>query len=184
MRNNNTITIKNARLLEMMKKKDALVVEGRKVYKELDRKQKRIAQLEEREKKLTQKMPTMHEDRMKKIKKEVERLMKEYNTLHEEAVKDKQEKIPAKIADEHLALLDKKKKLEEEHMKIARQVQKYKDRLLPKIQEACVQYLEETEDLGTAQIKRDTIAVQVFDPVQEYKEKIIKQKYAVQRHDK
>ena len=171
------ITIKDAKLVEMIEQKNALVLEGRKISYEMEKLEKEIEQCEEMEKKITGTVqPKELGEKAEKMKAEIDAMIKEFEKVANEITKTKLEGIPKDLADKHRTLMAKREVRERERNKIALKIQKIKDRMVPKISKVVKPQLKEYEDIETAEVKDGVVVVKTFSHLESWKEAFNKRK--------
>jgi len=166
------VIIEDKTLIKWLAQKDELVKDGRKISKEIADIEKRIEELSKQEMELTGKVEPKElikegNELREKINKDVKKLEKISKAIYAEKMKA----IPDDMRKEHLALSDKKEKAEKERNKMALKVQKIKDRAIPKIQKYVTKenFLDEYEDLLTADLKGGKVVVEKFSHLDDWK---------------
>lgn len=164
------IILDNPKLVQMLKDKEIIVNEGRKISIELDFVQKDISDFEAKERKITLKVnPRAKIEAGNKLKFDINKKLKELEKLGKEIEKEKLAAIPKDIKDKHIALLKKKADLENQRNKLALKVQKIKDRLIPIVQRDVKPQLKEYEDIETAKVVDDKVEITTFSYLEDWK---------------
>jgi len=157
-------------ILKLLIEKDDLIQQGRAISGQLDELQKEIDVYIEKEKKITAKVnPKELIAQGEVLKNDINVKVKELEAVAEKIRVEKLNAIPEDMKKAHLALNDKREKLEKERNKIGLTVQKIKDRVVPKIQKRALRSLGEYEDLLTANVKDDKVVIEKFSHLQEWK---------------
>lgn len=171
--------IKNKLLAQYLAKKDAKIVEGRALSKEIEKLEKQALKFEEKERKITEKVEckeTIAEAMTlaEKIDEDVKKLEELQNKVREE----KLAAIPADLRKDHEALLEEKKKLEKQRGKIGMEIERIKEKLVPQLHKKVVPQLpSEFHDIETAKLNKDgDIEVTIFSHVEKYREQFLKRK--------
>jgi len=164
------ITIKDKKLVEMLKQKEALVIEGRNISKILEAIERDIEKCETEERKITAEVePKELAEEAEAMKKEIDALIKKFEKVANEITKTKLDAIPKELADKHKDLMKKREERERERNKVALKIQKIKDRIVPKIAAIVKPQLNEYEDVETAVVKNDEIVIKTFSYLEEWK---------------
>lgn len=164
------ITIKDKKLVEMLKQKEALVIEGRNISKILEAIERDIEKCETEERKITAEVePKELGEEAEAMKKEIDALIKKFEKVANEITKTKLDAIPKELADKHKDLMKKREERERERNKVALKIQKIKDRIVPKIAAIVKPQLNEYEDVETAVVKNDEIVIKTFSYLEEWK---------------
>lgn len=166
------ITIDDPALIKIKKQIDETVAAGREKSAEIDEVQKRIDELTNEEMEITGKIEP--EDLVKKgdeLRDQINVLIKELEEVADGIKKAKLDAIPTEIEKEHLSLNSKREKLEQQRNKLALKVQKFKDKLIPRLQKRVVSELEEFEDLLSAELVDGVIEVKKFSHLAEWKKR-------------
>ena len=164
------ITIKDKKLVEMLKQKEELVLEGRTISKKLEAIERDIEKCETEEKKITAEVePKELGEEAEVFRKEIDALIKKFEKVANLITKTKLDAIPKDLADRHRALMKEREEKERERNKVALKIQKIKDRIVPKIAVHVKPQLKEYEDVETAIVKNDEIVVKTFSYLEEWK---------------
>lgn len=160
------IILDNAVLIKLISDKDALVNEGRKITGELEKVERQITSLENKEKAITAKAPIPKEMQEKGdyLLKHLQDTLKELDEITAKIQEEKMKAIPKEMEAEHKDLMKKREELERDRNKIALKVQKVKDKVVPLIQKAVKPLLkEEFDDVETAKIKDGKLEITTFN---------------------
>lgn len=167
------IRIKDKKLVEMVKDKEAMVNEGREISKRMEAIDTELEELKEKEKEYTSAL--VPEELLAKgnaIKDEINAKVEELQKISEEVTKLKLANIPAEVKEKHVALAKEKDTLEKQLNKIGLKIEKFKSRYIPKIQKlAQPQLTDEFDDLETANLDGDEIVVTTFSHLELWKER-------------
>lgn len=164
------ITIKDKKLVDMLKQKEVLVEEGRAISKKMESIERDIEKCETEEKKITAEVePVELKEEAEAFKKEIDELIKKFEKVANLITKTKLDAIPKDLADRHRALMKEREEKERERNKVALKIQKIKDRIVPKIAVIVKPQLKEYEDVETATIKNDEIVIKTFSYLEEWK---------------
>lgn len=169
----NKIVITNPLLVSLVKKKEALVLEGREISKKIEEMETRATELKEIEREYTGKCATpelMAEgERLQKV---INDAMEELEKVSKQVRETKLASIPVEIREEHLKLNDDKAKLEKDLNKVGLAIEKIKAKYIPKVQKIARKDLkDEFEDLETSELVGDAIVVSTFSHLTEWKKK-------------
>lgn len=171
------IEITNKKIIKLLTDKDALVVEGKAITKEIERVEIKIKGLENKEKIITAKVKPSKEveEAGDKLVAEINSKVKELEKLGKEIEDLKLAAIPADMRKEHEELMASKEKKERERNKVALKIQKIKDVVVPMIQKECKPHLEtEFDDIETAKLKDGKVVVGTFNHIEDFKAKFRK----------
>ena len=166
------IILDNKKVLQYISEKDALVISGRKISKDIEDLEVKINRYETMEKRITAKVipPKEMTDKGDALVKQVTALNVEIEKIAKEINKSKLDAIPLKMKEEHLALMEQREKCERERNKLALKVQKIKDKLIPLIKKEVTPLLkEEFDDIETAQIKDGKVVISTYNRLDEWK---------------
>lgn len=164
------ITIKDKKLVEMLKQKQELVLEGRTISKALEAIGRDIEKCETEERKITAEVePVELRAEAEALKTQIDELIKQFEKKANLITKTKLDAIPKELADKHKDLMKKREEKERERNKVALKIQKIKDRIVPKIAVIVKPQLGEYEDVETAIIKNDEIVIKTFSYLEEWK---------------
>ena len=166
------ITLENRKLHDWIVQKDLLVNEGRKISQEMEEIEKKIVAFEKKERVITAKIEVKElqakgdalNDECRNKFEELQKIIKEIEDIRLSG-------IPKDIKDEHLALMDKREKLERERNKVALKVQKIKDRVIPLIKKEVKPLLAEYDDIETAKTKDGKVVIATFNHLEDFKKK-------------
>lgn len=165
-----TIVLDDPFIVKLLTEKDELIKQGRAISGQLDELQKEIDVYVEKEKAITAEVdPKELIEQGDVLRNEINAKVKELEAVADKIREAKLAAIPEDMKKEHLALNDKREKLENERNKIGLQVQKIKDRVVPKIQKISTKHLGEYEDLLTANAKDGKVIIEKFSHLQEWK---------------
>lgn len=171
------IELDNPKLVKYIKDKDELVAEGRKITRDIEVIEAKVKTFENKEKAITGKVavPKELEDRGNKLAEEINAKIKELEAIGKEIETEKLKAVPEEMKKDHLELLAKKEKLERDRNKIALKIQKIKDRVVPMIQKEVKPLLKnEYDDIETAKVKGDTLIINTFNHIEDFKSKFKK----------
>lgn len=171
------IELNNPKLLKWISEKDAIVMSGRKISKDIEDIDLKIKRFETMEKRITGKVIPP-----KELTDKGDAMAKQMGTMQEELIKmadainqSKLEAIPAKMKADHLALMKEKEHCERERNKLALKVQKIKDRIIPLVQKEVKPLLPtEFDDIETAKIKDGKVVIETFNHLEEFRKKFKK----------
>ena len=164
------ITIKDKKLVEMLKQKEELVLEGRAISKKMESIERDIEKCETEERKITAAVePKELGEEAEAFKAEIDALIKKFEKVANQITKTKLDAIPKELADKHKGLMKLREEKERERNKVALKIQKIKDRIVPKIAVFVKPQLKEYEDVETAIIKGDEIVIKTFSYLEEWK---------------
>jgi len=165
-----TLKLTNKKLLELLRLKDNIVKDGRKISQEIEELDKEITKCEEEEREITAKVePIELGEQAEKLKNEINKQIKKFEALAKKIKNTKLDAIPKDLEAKHKDLMAKKEKLERDRNKIALKVQKIKDRVVPIIQKEVKPKLEEFEDIETAELEGSEVVVKTFSYLEEWK---------------
>ena len=165
-----TLIFDDPQMVGWLKEKESLVKEGRLVSEKIDEVEKEIQTYIDKEKELTSAVqPTELITEGDSIRDEINTLIVRLEEVGKKIKEAKLGAIPSEMEKEHLTLNDKREKLEKERNQLALKVQKIKDRFVPKLQKEAKKHLGEFEDIMTADLVGDTIRVDKFSHLQEWK---------------
>lgn len=174
------ITLENKRVHDFIVIKDELVNQGRKISRDIEDIEIKVARFEEKEKKITAKVvpPKELTDRGDEVAKQMEALGNELNEIADKINKSKLAAIPNDIKEPHLQLLKDKEKLERERNKIALKVQKIKDKIVPIVQREVSPLIRKErmeqidmgkfDDIETAKTKDGKVVISTFNHLSDY----------------
>lgn len=169
------IKIQNKKILDYLKQKELLVLQGRGVSEQIEKIEAEIAELDTKEKEFTTACePKELLDEGKALQDEINKLIERLQTVSEKIKDEKINSIPKEMADRHYKLRDTKEKLERERNKIALKVQKIKDKVVPMIQKSVMPHLKEFDDIEKAEIVDDEVVVTLFNRLEEFKKQFKK----------
>ena len=161
----------NKKLHALLQEKDELVKQGRKLSAKVDITNLKIQKNEEKQRKYTNECePKELIEKGNALAVVIEQNLTELENLQKEIHKLKIEAIPPAIAKEFEDLKVELDGYENARNKIALKVQKIKDRAVPIIQKEVKPYLEEFDDIDTAELKGEKIIVKTFNHLEKYKE--------------
>lgn len=164
------ITIKDKKLVDMLKQKEELVLEGRNISKVLEAIGRDIEKCETEERKITAEVePAELRAEAEAFQTEINALIKKFEKVANQITKTKLDAIPKELADKHKDLMKKREEKERERNKVALKIQKIKDRIVPKIAVIVKPQLGEYEDVETAIVKDDVIVIKTFSYLEEWK---------------
>ncbi len=170
-----SITIHNKKLRDLLNEKDEWVKQGRKKSIEIEAIDKKILETDELEKKITASVNP--EELIKEgeaLRDEINKKIGVMEAIGEKIMQAKLAGIPKKTKDLHWSLRKDKEEAERDRNKIALRVQKIKDRAIPIIQKEMKPLLEKYEDIETATVKGEKIVINVFNHLEEWKDKFDK----------
>lgn len=165
------IKITNKRIADYLRQKDVLVNEGRAISKELVDIEHKIATLDRKERKITEKVqPQELLEQGEKLKGEINTMVEELQKIGKAIEDAKIAAIPEDMVKNHYALRDLKEKKERERNKIALKIQKIKDKVSPIIRKEVKPLLkEEYDDIESADVDGDEIVIKTFNHLEEWK---------------
>ncbi len=164
--------IENKKIVELLTEKEALVLEIRKVAGEIESFSNRIKRCEEKEKRITGKVPVPKDLQEKgdKLEKDIHALMDELEKVGKEVENLKLAAVPPELKTEHLDLMKQREDKDREMNKIALKVQKIKDKVIPLIKKEVKPLLKtEYDDIETAKIKDGKLVITTFNHVEDFK---------------
>jgi predicted nucleic acid-binding Zn-ribbon protein len=173
----NIMQITNTRITKLLTDKDTLVHEGRKISKEIEKMEKRIETLSDKEREITGKVePVELGKEAEKLQAEIRARLAEFDKVSKAIMEEKMSAIPKDIEEEHKKLLADIETAERERNKIALKVQKIKDRVVPLIKKEVAPLLKEYEDIESIEVKGEVANVKVFSYLEEFKTRFNKNK--------
>lgn len=164
------ITIKNKKVVTLLKEKEELVLTGRETSKKIEALDLKIFNLDKKERKITDSvLPKELLEKGEALKAKINLEVEELQKIGQEIENAKIEAIPQSMVDEHYAYRDEKEKLEKERNKIALKIQKIKDKVIPLIKKEVAPQIGEYEDIESSEIINDEVVIKTFDRLEEFK---------------
>lgn len=168
------IEFKNPKLAKYILDKNAILLDGKKVVKEIETLDRKIKVFEDKEKVITAKVKPSAEIEARGVKlvDEINAKTKELEALGKEIEEQKLAAVPEEMKTEHLDLLKQREKKERDLGKLALKVQKIKDRMIPIVQKEVKPLLKtEFDDIETAEVKGDVVVIKTFNHLEDFKAK-------------
>ena len=164
------IKIKNVKVATLLEDKEKLIEQGRGISYNIEKVEKKITKLEEKEKEITSKIePKELIEQGNAINQQIDNLTKDLQSIADKIYEAKYSAIPKEMRLEHQGLIKLKGDFEIDRNKVALKVQKIKDRVIPLIRKECVSQLGEFEDIETAVLKNGVVTVKTFNHLEDWK---------------
>lgn len=171
-----TLHIANTKLREYLSAKDLLVKQGRRISVEIEKIDKKIEEAKTRQRKYTDECnPAILIAKGDALRDNINKQIEELEKIGQDIQDIKLASIPKEEVKIYEDLKKQKSEKELERNKVALKVQKIKDRAIPIIQKEAKPHLGEYDDIETAKVKGDTIVVNTFNHLDDWKAKFNKQ---------
>lgn len=166
-----TIVVTDEKLVKMVKEKDDLITEGRKIYEEVA---VLIEEMDAIDKEIQAVEATVD---MSDITAKAEELTAQVNALREQMNQVNKEgwdrlksKVPAELGDKYETKKKQKEELENQVKKIALKVEQKKDKIIPRTRKFMSQFIEdEFEDYDSIRQENGQVVATLFNHLEDFK---------------
>lgn len=170
------IRIKDKKLVDLVRQKEAMVEEGRAISVQLESVDAQLEILKTKEQEYTsQVVPEDLIARGEALRLEINQKAEELQAIANQVHEAKLGGIPEDIKEQHIALAKEKDSLEKALNKIGLKIEKFKSKYIPKIQKLARPQLGEDpfEDLETSKLEGDEIVITTFSHLDNFKKRFL-----------
>lgn len=172
------IKLNSEKLKKLVTDKGLLITEGRATSEEIEKIEREMNELDEQIKQLEKSVDLQEfHDKEKAVNETVEKAIEQMKEIQKEIYAKLKQFIPEDLGNDYDRLKKKKERLEEKRNKIALNVQKYNDKIIPLGRKLMKPFLEnEFEDYDTLRLEDGEVVCTIFSHLEDFKTRFKKNK--------